>query len=159
MAKIGEQVFSMAIATETQAKERARVSRNGHMYTPKKTRTFEAFIRDTAELCMYEDPVDHPIHVTIEMLVMVPKSWPKWKRNAALARKIFPSRGDVDNKMKAVTDAMNGVVYQDDRQIMGFTASVAYSDKPLLKVSAVKTGLSSADAEALFKGSSRVLTS
>tara|TARA_R100000664_G_C2720751_1_gene114327 strand:- start:138 stop:374 length:237 start_codon:yes stop_codon:yes gene_type:complete len=38
-------------------------------------------------------------------------------------------RGDLDNVIKAVNDALNGVLYQDDRQIVSIRARQQYAQK------------------------------
>src|SRR5690242_18018702 len=85
-------------------------------YTPARTRSFEAIVRDVAERAMdmrerFECPV--ALHVTI--FCEVPASWPNWKRLAALEGRIKATTNpDVDNAGKLLCDALNGVCWRDD---------------------------------------------
>lgn len=73
----------------------------GRAFTPKSTREYERLVRAAADkACLASQWVADSSDVDIEVLVY-------------RARK----RGDLDNFIKACTDAMNGVVYEDDSQI------------------------------------------
>jgi Holliday junction resolvase RusA-like endonuclease len=61
----------------------------------------------------------------------IPKSWPKWKRDAALLGIYTPGRPDIDNVAKAVLDAFNGIVYKDDAQVYELTVKKIYG-QPLM---------------------------
>lgn len=66
-----------------------------------------------------------------------PKSWPKWKREAALRRHIRPSsKPDIDNLVKFVLDALNGLWWSDDARICELISAKFYTDKPFTAVSA-----------------------
>ena len=49
-------------------------------------------------------------------------------------KKNYPSRGDWDNYGKAVSDALQGICYKDDRQIVEGTVRKVYSEHDCLKV-------------------------
>jgi Holliday junction resolvase RusA-like endonuclease len=52
-----------------------------------------------------------------------------------LARKMRPvTKPDVDNLAKSVLDAINGVAYKDDNQIVDLVARKVYADIPFVKV-------------------------
>ena len=93
-------------------KGRPRMSRNGHTYTPQKTRDAEAQLKEMIEFAMTDAACfDGPVMVTIAFTFKKPKSN---KTNA------HTQRPDLDNCFKLVTDAMNGIVYNDDSQIVWF---------------------------------------
>ena len=75
-------------------------------------------------------PFTGAIYVTIEAVFDPPKSWPKWKREAAyngdLRHVVKP---DVDNLAKQI-DAFNGVLWVDDAQIDGLTIYKTYATDP-----------------------------
>ena len=49
--------------------------------------------------------------------------------------KIRPTKKpDADNIMKAVADALNGIAYKDDSQIVNVTIAKWYSDTPRVEV-------------------------
>jgi Holliday junction resolvase RusA-like endonuclease len=54
---------------------------------------------------------------------------------AANAGKITPvSKPDADNYLKAVCDALNGVVFRDDAQIVSMTVHKRFSSSPRLEI-------------------------
>ena len=97
------------------SKARPRLGRSGRTYTPKATSDFERAVAWKAKAAMAnQPPITTPCRVEIYALFMPPKSWPKWKQAAALG-KPFTNQSDCDNQIKAICDAMNGVVFVDDR--------------------------------------------
>jgi Holliday junction resolvase RusA-like endonuclease len=119
---------SFTIPGKPIAKGRPRLSRNGHAYTPERTRTAESCIQD-AYLRAYPDaeypPMQGPLRVTIRACFSVPKSWSKAKRAAA---KWHTGRPDIDNICKTVTDALNTVAFPDDSQVCDLNGSKPYGD-------------------------------
>ena len=114
------------------AKGRARYARRGNFvstYTPKKTKDYETVIREQAILFMKEEkPLETPVSVSIEFSMPMPKSTPKKLLEAHLNGSIrHTKKPDLDNLAKAVLDAMNGVVFLDDSQIVKLTLSKRYS--------------------------------
>lgn len=106
-------------------KARARVTKFGN-YTPKKTRDFEKLVRDlvTLELRRVRPnvplPTKDPVRVSIRFSFLTPKSWTKKKTKELLGRP-HASKPDIDNLAKAVTDALLGIVFEDDSQIYELT--------------------------------------
>jgi len=61
----------------------------------------------------------------------VPKSWPKWKQEAAIAEDMpHLTKPDEDNVNKAVKDALNGLIYKDDAQVVDFRVVKRYAAEP-----------------------------
>jgi len=75
------------------------------------------------------EPLRTPLRVMIEATMSIPLSWSKAKRQAALDGDVYPSRPDVDNIAKTVLDGMNGVVYEDDAQVMYLKVSKKYAEE------------------------------
>jgi Holliday junction resolvase RusA-like endonuclease len=113
------------------AKQRARVTLNG-TYTPSDTRSFETHARLFARTAMGRlNPTADAVMLEMVAFVPIPKSWSRAKRARALAGLLFPTgRPDLDNYEKAVTDALNGICYEDDSQICDVVKSKRYSDTP-----------------------------
>jgi Holliday junction resolvase RusA-like endonuclease len=44
------------------------------------------------------------------------------------------SRPDTDNYIKSVQDALNGIVWKDDSQVVALIADKWYSDKPRIEI-------------------------
>lgn len=112
-------------------KERPRLTKAGHVYTPEKTRDYEAALRYAAKEAMGDrPPLDGPITVDIEVKVPIAQSWPKKRQEAARAGKERPTKKpDWDNFGKML-DALNLVVWIDDSQIVEGRVRKFYSDKP-----------------------------
>lgn len=77
--------------------------------------------------------------MTVHLIVMAffcpPKSWSQKKRKAALQGVVHHIvKPDLDNVLKAVGDALNGVVYEDDSQIIDCHIRKAYAETPRVEV-------------------------
>lgn len=80
-------------------------------------------------------PTGQPVSVVIVAIYECPASWPKWRREAAIAGDIAcTSVIDPDNICKAVLDAMNGIVFVDDRQVVQCQVVKSYGDHEHLMV-------------------------
>lgn len=85
-------------------------------FNPKKTLSLEGAVRHLASLQMRGLALmDGPVMMEIVVYRPTPKSWSKAKRGAAFWDTAKP---DWDNVGKLVSDALNGVVYRDDAQIV-----------------------------------------
>ncbi|WP_022719921.1 RusA family crossover junction endodeoxyribonuclease, partial [Rhodopseudomonas sp. B29] len=114
---------TIIVAGDPQGKGRARAFRRGNFighYTPEKTRTYEGIIRSLAMDAMSGRlPIEAPVEIDLSIIFAVPASWSQKKRAQAIAGEIKPAKKpDADNVIKAFTDAMNGVVFKDDAQIV-----------------------------------------
>ena len=99
------------------------------LYTPKETRDYEERIQKLARRAWGDAETSlRPIELQVTIHVEIPAGWPKWKREAATRGEILPTGvPDVDNIVKAVSDAMNGVVYRDDGQVATVDAVKLYA--------------------------------
>lgn len=105
--------FKQIIARRPLAKGRPRfVMKTGHAYTPKATLDYE---KEIAQL--YKGPkfTEGPIWVSL--------TFDKNKIIVTIKEMEFETtssklRGDIDNYAKAILDALNGVAFTDDKQIM-----------------------------------------
>lgn len=129
------------LAGEPRGKGRAQFSRRtGRAYTPARTVSYEAALRIAAQAVMRGAPLAGPLDVTVTMHMPVPASWSKKKQLAALAGEIFPTKKpDWDNAAK-MTDALNQVVWIDDKQIVDGRVRKRYSATPELIVSVLPLG-------------------
>lgn len=75
------------------------------------------------------EPLKSAVNIRIIVEQKIPKSWTKAKKEAVLDGKIIVlSVQDLDNMIKSVTDGMNKVAYNDDRQIVKIEAEKKYSE-------------------------------
>lgn len=119
------------VAGAAVGKGRPRFARRGaHViaYTPEKTKTYEARIKSAALEAMAGGQITTcAVHVDIVIHVEPPASWSKKKRAEAFADVVYPmGKPDIDNVTKGILDAMNGIVYADDKQVVRMTVVKRY---------------------------------
>ena len=95
----------------------------GHMTHQRAAST--KYVRRLARKNMPPDalrgPLTCPVRLTCVIYRAVPQSWSRRKRADAIADKIRPTtRPDVSNVIKGIEDALNGVWYADDSQIVEY---------------------------------------
>ena len=74
-------------------------------------------------------PLESNLSVTIEAHFQTPKSWSK-KKQKEVEGSYRPKNPDFDNISKIYSDAMNGYIYKDDRQIVHGQVVKYYSMEP-----------------------------
>ena len=126
------------IPGKVQAKQRPRFSKSGIVYTPKETRVYEDFVRvcysDYANQYQWE-PYDGQLRAEVEVFIQVPKSDSKLKKQAKIIGEIRPTiKPDCDNLAKSILDSLNGLAYQDDRQIIELSVKKFYAEQSEVRV-------------------------
>lgn len=91
---------------------------NGHAYEDRKSRDFKRFVSAVVGM-RKEDPLEGPLCVTLKFHVARPKT---------VTRDYPTVRPDIDNYAKAILDACNGIVWDDDAQIVELRLSKRYAD-------------------------------
>lgn len=125
--------ITVTIPGEPVGKGRPKFTKTGTAYTPPKTRTYEnkvAFLyKVAAKGRKFQRHV--PVAVEIRAYYEIPQSDSKRQRERKLSGTIMPcKKPDIDNVVKAVLDAINGIAYEDDAQVVMISASKAYSERP-----------------------------
>ncbi len=108
----------------------------GRAVTPDKTRSYETFIKELFVMA-YPGfvPMEGPLSMTIEAFLGIPKSASKTKREAMEGRTIVPEkRPDLDNLMKAAADALQGLAFRNDSQIVEAAIRKRYSIAPRMRI-------------------------
>lgn len=128
---------------EPVGKGRPRVTARGgkfaHAYTPKKTKDFEDAIRfefmaSTPEK-MPVYPKDVALVASMIFAFSIPKSYSKKKRQACLDGEVrHVKKPDGDNVAKAVLDALQGVAFEDDSQVVTMYIEKIYAEEPFVEV-------------------------
>lgn len=121
------------------AKGRPRFAKRGKFvstYTPEKTKTYETIITTSAKQAMgATSPLEGPLRASIDFYMPIPASGSKALKKAMLeGKEKHIKKPDLDNLIKAVTDAMNGIVYLDDSQIVRLVTRKVYSDLPRVNI-------------------------
>lgn len=111
-----KRVVTFAVDGRPVPKGRPRVTRHG-TYTPKSTQIFETAVR-AAWLKTGEKPFENgeALEVMVNAYFPIPSGTPKRKRDG-LDLSPYLKRGDIDNIIKAVLDALNGYAYKDDSAV------------------------------------------
>lgn len=116
-----ETVFSVPFVT---GKGRPRFTRQGHVYTPAETARDQAAVTAAYQAASTQQhgrvmkaPKGTPVEVHIATTRPIPKSAPK-----SLTREpdVYGGKGspDIDNVVKLVLDALNGLAWADDCQVV-----------------------------------------
>ena len=117
------------------AKGRPRFGRYG-TYTPKKTQEYEEYVK-MCWLAKYGSiqPSEQSLEVNIVFYLPIPKNVNKKQRAEMLNGKIkHTKKPDIDNLIKSVLDALNGIAYSDDSKIIKVAAEKQYSEKPRTEI-------------------------
>lgn len=127
-----------------QGKARARTFYNPRLgrsqsITPEKTVLYENFIKSCYEAadikCRWFDK--EPLQMEINAYFDIPKSASKKQREEMIKGERTPTKKpDADNIAKVICDALNGVAYKDDTQIVSLHIRKIYAaDEPRVTVS------------------------
>lgn len=115
-------------------KQRPKAARRGNfvrVFTPKETVNAEAWVKQCAVDQIGAACLDMPLEIAIGITVEIPRSWSHKARRAALAGETKPTgKPDLDNCVKLICDALNGVMWKDDSQIVTMRLGKRYGDKP-----------------------------
>ena len=106
-------------------------------YTPDKTARYENLVK-IAFRNEYPsfDPFVKGIPLKIEMLAYfgIPASWSAKKQKLAIAGYIRPTKKPDSDNISKLKDALNGIVWHDDAQVVDEHIAKMYSDKPRMEV-------------------------
>ncbi len=120
---------------------------NGHAvaYTPAKTANYETLVKLSYQqqigCFMFEKNV--PLLADITALFPIPKSASKKLQAKMLSGAVRPTKKpDCDNIIKAVLDALNGVAYYDDSQVVKICIRKRYDTNPrtIIEIIELKEG-------------------
>lgn len=109
-------------------KQRPKFSRAGNFirtYTPEQTINYENFVK----MCWMNSGAEKLKGNIIAVIVarfIIPQSYSKKKRKE-LNGGYCPKKPDCDNIAKSILDALNGIAYDDDSQIIDLSVTKLYS--------------------------------
>lgn len=116
------QVFGLPVA---QARPRAFKTPQGHirLYDPATCKDWKRTVLVQVLKRKPPAPVEGPLRMDLVFDLPRPKSAPRRVQHPT-------TRPDLDNLLKAIKDALRGVVYRDDSQIVALTATKKYGPAP-----------------------------
>lgn len=130
-------MFRFIIDGDPVGKGRPRVTRRGITYTPAKTKHYEAWVVASYSQALREQgqrqedvfiEKGKKIGIVINALYPIPKSYSKKRINSIVMGNEHPTKKpDLDNIIKIILDALNGVAFHDDAQIVELRASKGYA--------------------------------
>lgn len=128
--------ITIELAGEPRGKGRPRFVRaTGRAYTPADTARYESHLRLAAQDAMAgRPPLEGPLRVAIVARLPIPESWSRKKRDQARLGMLMPTvKPDADNLVKMI-DALNEIVWRDDKQAVDVHVRKVYSDRPALVI-------------------------
>lgn len=122
------------IPGEPVPKGRPRFTKSGDVYTPKRTKDYEDYIQ-----YLYKGKeLQGEIEAEIKVYLQIPKSASKTRKEKLLTERPT-KRPDLDNLAKTILDALNGLAYKDDSQVVSLLIEKYWSDNPRVEVELKET--------------------
>lgn len=132
--------LSFSVPGLVRGKGRGRAFARGgivRVYTDEKTRCYEDAVRVFASKAMgSRPPISGHVEVRIMALFMPPKKASVRRKNAMFEGMERPVSVDADNIAKAALDAMNGIVFTDDKNVARLIVEkkYGYADELIIDV-------------------------
>jgi Holliday junction resolvase RusA-like endonuclease len=131
-------VIRLVIPGEAVPQLRPRFARQGNFvraYDPEKCRNYKAYIRMLASEAYSGPLLEGQISLQVAIYRLPPRGWGKSKMALALAGQIRPiTKPDLTNTIKGIEDALKGIFWHDDAQVVELYLQKWYSDTPRAEV-------------------------
>lgn len=104
-----------------------QTARGVHTFTPERTANWEMVVQaEMYKVC--PKPLDGPLELSVSFIFHYPKNWAKVKREAAEEGESvwYEGKPDLDNLVKLIKDAGNGIIWRDDAQVVKLEADKCY---------------------------------
>lgn len=120
----------IVIPGEPRGKGRPRFTKQGHVFTDLKTRNYEKLVG-----VEYKNQCGKKFKENVEIEIIakykIAKNDSKSTKEKKINGEIRPDKKpDIDNIVKAILDGLNGIAYDDDKQVVDVKASKFYSVEP-----------------------------
>lgn len=126
-------VITFEIPGEVVAQGRPRATRRGggvRMYDPPKSAAYKKHVAEVGKKHAPSEPLEQPLMVKINIYRQYLKSWTKKQRQDAEGGALLPvTRPDLSNYCKGIEDALNGIIWKDDSQIVSLTLEKHYAER------------------------------
>lgn len=116
----------LTIPGRPNAWQRARSNGKVRFDSPEQARNKATIEQIGAAAMDGRPPLEGPLEVHVAAFWLYPKSMSK-KRRGTYGAHFFTSRPDADNIMKLIGDALNGIIWRDDAQIVTVQVSKRYA--------------------------------
>ncbi|MDQ0091631.1 Holliday junction resolvase RusA-like endonuclease [Paenibacillus anaericanus] len=104
-------------------------------YDPAKSSNYKDYVRLAATQYAPDQLLVGPLYLEVTVFRPIPKSFSKKKASEAEAGRVFPvTKPDTDNYGKGIKDALKGVLWVDDNQIVDDFVKKRYSNKPRIEI-------------------------
>lgn len=103
----------ISVPGKPKGKGRPRMARGGWVYTPGATRRYEKLLRQA-----YSNKYGNAQPLSGPLKVIILASFGK----PARSKRPYPARPDLDNIIKIAMDALNGLAWVDDSQVVSIQA-------------------------------------
>lgn len=128
----------LTIDGHPKGKGRPKFTRQGNAYTPRDTKDYEDLVKliYRREYGMFKFSAEKALDLRIRAFYPIPKSDSKALRMKKFKNEVRPNniKPDIDNVVKIICDALNGVAFSDDTQIVDQQARKFYSNEPRVEV-------------------------
>lgn len=119
------------VPMEPKGSPRPRTTKTGHVFMPAGYMAWKKAFASYATQSMPDAalpwwPGKTPLELDVDIKVKMPKSWSIKKQCEHLGRGIA-QKPDIDNILKSVMDALNGVAWEDDAQVTRVSVSTKWS--------------------------------
>ena len=121
--------YELTIFGQPVGKARPRFTHTGHTYTPQATKDYEELVRYTF-ISGYPKakPIEGAVRAKITAYIKIPDSYSLKRRNELIG-KYYTKKSDVDNIAKIILDALNGLAYNDDKQVVKLEVIKKYASE------------------------------
>lgn len=131
--EINERVREMnfTVLGVPRGKSRPRFTRNGHTYTPKETILYENLVAASYD----GEKLEGNLSAKIVCYFPIPSSLSKKKKAEMLTERVYYNhKPDLDNLAKIILDSLNGIAFDDDKQVVRLEVEKYYSDRPRAEI-------------------------
>jgi Holliday junction resolvase RusA-like endonuclease len=100
-----------------------------------RVKPYRALVSLAASQARTEAPTQQPVGIAIAFVFVRPKSHYTSKGELRAGAPSFPGKPDVDKLCRAVLDALTGILYHDDAQVVSLSATKRYGVASMTAIS------------------------
>lgn len=106
------------------------------LYDPAKSRDFKQYVRLVASQHAPKTLIEGPIHLSVDIYRQAPKKYQTKPKLELIEKGLLrpTTKPDCSNYLKGIEDGLNGVMWQDDSQIIQVVVRKFYSMSPKVVV-------------------------